>query len=58
MAVDVRRVDDADIVEAGDLGEPRQSLRGKTPVDELVARMDLARPVDLDRRDVARQPRP
>ena len=57
MAVDVWRGDDFDIVQPGDAGKPTKSLGGETPVDELVAVVDVSGLVDLDSRGVSRPAR-
>ncbi|MHB8660221.1 MAG: hypothetical protein ACYC91_20240, partial [Solirubrobacteraceae bacterium] len=56
MAVNLELVDDFDLVEADDPPKSSQTLRGEAPVDELIARVHLARHVNLDR-GVANQAR-
>jgi hypothetical protein len=53
VAVDLELVDDLDLVEANDPPESSQTLRREAPVHELIARVYLARLVNLDRRAVS-----
>ncbi|HEY5150876.1 MAG TPA: hypothetical protein VIJ23_13865 [Mycobacterium sp.] len=55
MTVDLRLVDDLDVTDAGDARQPMQTLDGKAPVVEVIARVHIARLVNLDRRGVARE---
>ena len=57
MAVDLRLVDDLGLIEARDSPQSPQTLRGKTPVDEVVVRIDVAGLVNLDRRGFGREAR-
>ena len=57
MPIDVWRGHDFDIGQPGDASNPTKSLGGETPVDELVAVVDVSGLVDLDSRGVARQTR-
>jgi len=47
--------DDLDVTDAGDARQPMQTLDGKAPVVEVIARVHIARLVNLDRRGVARE---
>ena len=57
MAVDLQLVDDFDLVEADDPPQSPQTLRGEAPVDEVIARVHVARLVNLDRRGAGGQAR-
>ena len=52
MAVDFQLVYDLDLIETNDLRQSPQTLGGEAPVDEVIARVHLARRVNLNRRGV------
>ena len=53
VPVDQRRRPELEVVELGARSQPPQALLGEAPVDEVVASVDVAAPVDLDRGIVA-----
>ena len=56
MAVDLQLVDDLDVVKADDTPQSPQTIRGESPVDEVIARVHIARLVSIERRaSVARR---
>jgi hypothetical protein len=57
VAIDLQLLNDLELVEADNPPQSLQTLQGEAPVDEVIARVHLARIVNLDRRDVGRQAR-
>ena len=56
MAVDLQLVDDLDVVKADDTPQSPQTIRGESPVHEVIARVHIARLVSIERRaSVARR---
>ncbi len=58
MASNLELVDDLDLVQASDSRQSPQTFRRETPVDEVIARVHVARLVNLDRGRVGAQMRP
>ena len=55
VAIDLELVDDLDLVEANEPRQSPQTLRREAPVDEVIARVHVARLVNLDRGRVGGQ---